>query len=153
MKHLILALALLAAPALAQQPSPADRAALDALAAEADAAWNEKNAARIAAVYTEGASLRLSGGAAIEGREAIRSNFDRNFAARHGTMRHITQVDRAELIGPHLALSDAGVRVEQLQADGSWKLMRTFRNVSLARREGKTWKLHLVRAFVVPNPS
>jgi hypothetical protein len=43
--------------------------------------------------------------------------------------------------------------VEQQQADGSWKLMRTFRNVSLARREGNGWKLQSVRAFLVPNPS
>jgi uncharacterized protein (TIGR02246 family) len=153
MKSLTFALALLAAPALAQPVSPADDAALKALAHEADVAWNEKDAARMAAVYAEGASLRLSGGAAIESRDAIRATFERNFAARQGTMRHITQVDRAELIAPDLALSDAGVRVEQQQADGSWKLMRTFRNVSLARREGNGWKLQFVRAFLVPNPS
>jgi hypothetical protein len=49
--------------------------------------------------------------------------------------------------------NEGGVRVEQLQADGSWKLMRTFRNVSVSRREGNAWKLASVRAFLVPNPS
>jgi uncharacterized protein (TIGR02246 family) len=153
MKPLLLALALFAGPALAEPASPADMAALQALANAADSAWNEKNAARMAEAYAEDGTLRMSGGAVLEGRAAIRTTFDRNFAARQGTMRHVTAVDRAELIAPDLAFTDAGVRVEQQQPDGSWTLMRSFRNVSVARREGGTWKLQSVRAFLVPNPS
>jgi uncharacterized protein (TIGR02246 family) len=146
-------LALCAAPALAQPPGPADQAALLALAAEADAAWNEKDADRMAAAYVERGSLRLAGGAAIEGREAIRAQFQRNFAARQGMMRHVTTVDRTELIEPDLALSDAAVRVEQHQPGGGWKTLRTFRNVSLVRRAGRGWRIVSVRAFPTPNPS
>jgi uncharacterized protein (TIGR02246 family) len=154
MRLLLTAAALLAsAPALAQPVGPADQAALQALADEADAAWNLKDAARMAAAYTDNASLRLAAGPAIAGREAIRTVFTRNFAARQGTMRHVTSVDRAELIEPNLAFTDAGVRVEQQQPDGSWTLMRSFRNVSVARREAGAWKLQSVRAFLIPNPS
>ncbi|HEV2567451.1 SgcJ/EcaC family oxidoreductase [Sphingomonas sp.] len=153
MKRLALLLALCAAPALAEAPSVTDRAALAALADAADAAWNEKDAGRVAAAYTADGSLRMSGGAVVEGQDAIRATFESNFAARQGTMRHITQVDRVELIEPDLAFTDAGVRVEQQQPDGSWKLMRTFRNVSVAKREGGAWRLKSVRAFLVPNPS
>ena len=153
MKAFSLALALLAAPAVAEPPSAADQAQLAALAAEADSAWNEKDADRMAAAYTPGATLGLGGGKPIDGRDAVRSTFQRNFAARQGTMRHLTTVERTELIAPDLAMSDAAVRVEQQQPDGSWTLMRSFRNVSLARREAGAWKLHSVRAFLVPNPS
>ena len=149
MKHIILAAALLAAPALAEVPSPAEQAALKALAAAADAAWNAKDVERMTAAYTDNGSLRLGGTPAIEGREAIRAQFRSAFAARQGTLRHITSVDRAELIRPDLALSDAGVRIEQQQADGSWTLVRAFRNVSIAAKGPQGWRLQTVRAFPV----
>jgi len=153
MKPLIFTLALLAAPALAKPATPSDQAGLKALAEAADAAWNAKDAARMATLYTPDASLRMAGGQPIEGRTAIQSQFDRNFAARQGEFRHVTEMDRAELVDPNLAFTDAGVRVEQKQADGSWKLMRSFRNVTVARREGSSWKLQSVRAFLAPNPN
>ncbi|NNM76019.1 SgcJ/EcaC family oxidoreductase [Sphingomonas sp. ID1715] len=153
MKPLALLLALCAAPASAQPPSAADQAALNALADTADAAWNDKDAARMAEAYVADGSLRMAGGTVVEGKDAIRATFVRNFAARQGTMRHITQVDRAEMIAADLAFTEAGVRVEQQQPDGGWKLMRTFRNISVARRDGGAWKLRSVRAFLVPNPN
>lgn len=153
MKLTILPFLLAAAPAFAQAPPAADQAALTALAAEADAAWNVKDADRMAANYADTGTLRLSGGQAIVGREAIRTVFKSNFAARQGVLRHITTIDRAELVDPDLALSDAAVRIEQQGADGQWKLVRSFRNVTLARREAGQWKLAAVRAIMVPNPS
>lgn len=153
MKTPFLALSLLAAPVLAEPPNPLDETALIALAAEADIAWNEKDAERMAAAYVSDASLRMAGGVAIDGQNAIRANFERNFAARQGVMRHITSVDRIELIQPGLALTDGGVRVEQRQPDGGWKLIRSFRNVGLAVRTAAGWRLKSVRAFLTPNPS
>ena len=152
MKRLTVAIALFAAPAsaLAQPPGPADQAALAALAGEADAAWNAKDAARMAAAYAEDGDLRLGDGPAIEGRNNIAAQFRSAFAARQATMRHVTTVDHADLIGPDLAVSDAGVRVEQRQADGSWTLVRAFRNVSVAVRERDGWRLRTVRAFPLP---
>ena len=150
MKAFILAATLLAAPALAQPPSPGEEAALNALAAEADAAWNAGDAARMTAAYADNGSLRLGSGPAIEGQAAIRAQFDTAFAARRGTMRHVTSVDRIEMVRPDLAVSDAAVRIEQQQADGSWRPVRAFRNVSIAARGPRGWRLQTVRAVPVP---
>lgn len=149
MKAFILAAALFAAPAFAQPPSPADQAALKALATEADAAWNAGNAARMTAAYADNGSLRLGNAPAIEGQAAIRAQFDTAFAARRGTMRHVTSVDRIELIRPDLAVSDAAVSIEQQQADGNWRPVRAFRNVSIAARGPRGWRLQTVRAVQV----
>jgi uncharacterized protein (TIGR02246 family) len=150
MKTLALAAALLATPALAQPPGPADEAALKALAAEADAAWNAGDAARMTAAYADNGSLRLGSAPAIEGQAAIRAQFETAFAARRSAMRHVTSVDRIELVRPDLAVSDAAVSIEQQQADGNWRPVRAFRNVSIASRGRHGWRLQTVRAVPVP---
>ena len=83
----------------------------------------------------------------VYGREPVTKFFDGAFARREGTHRHITALDNIELVTPDMALADAGVRVERQEADGSWTLVRTFRSISLAVREGGSWKLRSVRAI------
>ena len=135
-------------PALASPPSEVDRAALQQLAAANDAAWGDKDVTTISTQYVADGSLRVSPQApVISGREQVTEFFDRAFARRQGTHRHITELDNIELISPDMALADAGVRVERQEADGSWSLVRTFRSVTLAVRGGGTWKLRSVRAI------
>lgn len=152
MKFLAFALSLIAVPALAEPPAQADEQALLALAANADAAWDARDVDGMTALYEEGATLRMGGGKVVEGQQAIRTQFQSAFAARQATMRHVTTIDRNELIAPDLAISDAGVRVEQQQPDGSWLTVRSFRNVSLARRGPDGWRLRTVRAIPIQQP-
>ena len=126
----------------------ADRRALEQLAAANDAAWNAKDAGTMARQYAQEGSVRVSPKSpVIAGNGPVTSFFDEAFGRRQGIYRHITTLDHVEAITPDVALADAGVRVEQRQADGSWSLVRTFRNVSLVVKEGSEWKLRAVRAI------
>lgn len=139
-----------AAAAGAAPMPPAERASLDALAAANDAAWNQGDAAAIAASYAEDATLRLAGmDAPLAGRPAIRAYFERSFGARQGTMRHITEVQTIERIGPDLAFADARVRVERLRGD-AWEPAGIFLNHSLLRREQGQWRMIALRAHRLP---
>ena len=139
---------LVATPALAAPPSDADAAALRSLAGAADEAWNTADAERMSSYYSEDATLQVTGrGEQFVGRGAIRSFMAQSFAARPGVFRHVTEIRRMDAVAPDLVFSDADVRVEQQQADGSWKLVRSFGNVSVAAREGRGWRLRAVRAW------
>lgn len=153
MKHLPLLIALACAPAAAAAApaAPEERAALERLAAEADAAWNRRDAAAMAGFYAADANLRLGGMAdPVTGRESVHAYFERAFASRAGEMRHITLLDDIDMPRPGMAVSDAIVRVEQRTADGGWRLVRSFANTSVAIREQGGWKLVAVRAHVLP---
>lgn len=144
-----LALPAFATPAFAAPPSPADAAALGQLAASADAAWDARDAARMATYYAADANLLVGSAEAaqVHGREAVRAFYTRSFAGRVGVLRHVSEVKATDMLTPDLALSDVAVRVEAREADGSWKLVRRFDNVSLAVRDGGGWTLKAVRAF------
>lgn len=153
MKPLLLAIALTCAavPAAAAPPAPADAVALRLLGVAADDAWNAKDAQIMATHYSTDASL-LVGAATAEnhrGREAVRTYFAKAFAARTQDLRHVTELKGMTQLSPDLVINDADVRVEERQADGSWKLVRRFNNVSLAAREGGAWKLKAVRAYPI----
>ena len=150
MRPFLIAIALASAavisPADAAPPTPEDQTVLEALAARNDAAWNAADAAAISAQYSEDGSLRLSGMTeALTGRAAVHSYFERSFAQRPPGLRHVSRLQRIEMVAPDLAFADAHVRVETLQ-EGRWQLAREFVNHSLLRREAGGWRLHSVRA-------
>lgn len=147
----IAALCGFAAPALAAELPARDAAALTDLAAEADAAWNQRDTTRMTAVYASNGSLLVAPmSAAREGQPAIGEYIARAFARRQGEWRHITRLTRMEALTPDLAMTDSVVDVDQRQPDGSWKTMRRFNNVSMAEREGAGWRIRAVRAFPMP---
>lgn len=144
----IAAVALMSQASVAAPVGEIDRSALERLAAANDAAWGAKDTATMSGQYTENGSVRVSPHApVIAGRANVSEFFAQAFARREGVHRHITSLDNIELIGPDIALADASVRVERQQPNGSWDLVRTFRNVSLVMREGGQWKLRSVRAI------
>jgi uncharacterized protein (TIGR02246 family) len=141
----------LASLAQAAEPAPADVAALTALARAADAAWDAADAPRMSGLYTPDASLMVGGTGDVRGgREAVSAYFGEAFANRPAVMRHVTEVRRADLLAPDLALTDNFVRVEVRQADGAWREARRFHTVSLAERTAAGWRLRAVRAFPLP---
>jgi ketosteroid isomerase-like protein len=152
MKHALNCLpALMLAFASAAQAAPlaeADRKALEKLAAANDAAWNAKDVSTMSGQYADDGTVRVSPASpVIAGKGPVAIFFGEAFGRRQGTYRHITSLDHIEAVAPDMALADASVRVEQQQADGSWSLVRNFRNISLVVREGGEWKLRAVRAI------
>lgn len=142
------AMALMSQASVAAPVGESDRNALERLAAANDAAWGAKDTATMSGQYTENGTVRVSPHApVISGRANVSEFFAQAFARREGVHRHITSLDNIELIGPDIALADASVRVERQQPNGSWDLVRTFRNISLVVREGGQWKLRSVRAI------
>jgi ketosteroid isomerase-like protein len=144
------AVLLLAAPmpVSAAPVSGADRRALEGLAAANDAAWNAKDVPAMAGQYTADGSVRVSPQLpVVAGNGPVSKFFGEAFARRQGVFRHITTLDHVEAVAPDMALADAGVRVEKQEADGSWSLVRSFRNISLVVRENGQWKLRSVRAI------
>lgn len=140
----------LALGAHAAAPDPADEAALRKLAASADDAWDLKDADLMAGYYASDATLIVGGmQAPQQGRAAIQAYFRQAFAQRTGVMRHISEFRSMEMVGPDLAVTDLSVRVEAQQPDGSWKEVRRFYNLSMAKHEGDGWKLRAVRAYPV----
>ncbi|WP_293350156.1 SgcJ/EcaC family oxidoreductase [Phenylobacterium sp.] len=139
-----------AGAAMAAPPSPADVKALRALGDAADAAWDARDADRMASYYAADASLLVGGGGPVQlGRDDIRAYFTRAFAQRVGTMRHVSEFRGQDMLGPDLVLTDLWVRVEERQPDGTWKEVRRFNNISLAVREDGAWKMKAVRAYPV----
>ena len=132
----------LPSPVSAAPVSDVDRIALEHLAAANDAAWNAKDVQTMAGQYMADGSVRVSPQApVVSGRAPVSKFFGEAFARRQGTFRHITTLDHIEAVTSDMALADAGVRVEKQEANGSWSLVRSFRNVRLVVREGGQWKL------------
>lgn len=140
-----------ATPSLATPPSAEDRAALVAVAASADARWNDADATGLAESFTDDATLVLYPAARAVGRNAIRDYFARAFERRPGRLRHVTTLGEITMLTPDVALADGHVRLERQQDDGRWVLVRYFVNHNVAVREGTGWKLDAVRAHVKPD--
>lgn len=134
-------------PARAQPVSAADQAALLAVAARSDAVWNAKDTDGMAAIYAEDGMLRLASEAPLLGRAAMRDYFANAFARRPDGFRHVTRLTVFQALSPDLVLTDSDVSVEQVQADGTWKVARRFRTNSVAVRRDGAWLLSAVRAI------
>lgn len=145
----LMALALGGAAAAAP-PGAADRAALERLAADNDAAWTAKDWSTITGQYVQSGTLRVAPTARIEiGRAEIERFFKASFQRRPAGLRHVTRIDNIEMIAPGVAIADGYVRVERSDP-GGWTLIREFASSSLVVREGGRWKLHSVRATPLP---
>lgn len=147
---------LLAVPAYAAEwigtLPEADRRAVEQAAVDADTAWNRRDAAALAAMYTADATLAVGGGLSAQGASAVNDYFERSFARTPATLRHLTTVDRVVVLAPDLVLADTRVALDDTAA-GAARRVRDFNTLTLlARREGQ-WKLHAVRALPAPPPS
>ena len=157
MRMFILGLAACSAEALSLSPcnaAPAPEAArqeLHGAAAAMDAAWDRKDLTALATLFAQDATIQAGPNAVLEGQAAIRAFFGRDFDNRRGTMRHVSEPRRIDMVTPDLALVDKLVRIEQQDADGRWTVLRTFLNSTLLRRVEGSWKVRTIRAHVVPN--
>ena len=125
-----------------------DRAILEQLKATNDAAWTAKDVATIRSQYVRDATIRTSpDGQLVAGDRAIETFFAGNFARRQGELRHVTTLAHLEPLDEDSVLSEGDVRVEKRESNGSWSLVRRFRTISVAVRDGSGWKLRSVRAI------
>lgn len=147
----ILAASLSVAPAHAVPATEAARQELQVAVAAMDAAWDRKDLATWVSLFDQDATIQAGPNSVLEGQAAIRTFFGRDFERRPGTMRHISEARRIDMVAPDLALVDKLVRLEQQDADGRWKVLLTFANSTLMTRAQGSWKVRAVRAHIVPN--
>ena len=139
------------APCRAAPATEAARLELHGAAAAMDAAWDRKDLPALATLFAQDATIQAGPNAVIEGQAAIRSFFGRDFENRGGTMRHVSEPRRIDMVTPDLALVDKLVRLEQQGTDGRWTVLRTFLNSTLLMRVQGIWKVRAIRAHIVPN--
>lgn len=139
----------LATPAHAAEPAPADQAALRHLAYRMDHAWTVADADANADLFAIDATARFGDDPIGAGREAIRRQFHAFFKDRPAGLRHVTKIERMEQLGPNLVMWDAEVSVERSQGDQDWTTLTRIRNVTLVARRPDGWRIQAVRAFPV----
>ena len=128
---LMMALALGGGAAAAAPPLPADRAALERLAADNDSAWTARDWLRSPANMPSRGTLRVAPTGPIQiGRAAIERFFKTSFERRPAGFRHVTRIDNIEMVSPEMAVADGYVRVERSGPAG-WSLVREFASSSL----------------------
>ena len=137
--------------AVAAPPSDTDRRQLEHLAHAADTAWDVGDAAALAGLYTADAMLVMAPREPVDGRDAIRAYFEQSFAKRPPNLRHVTAVQRIEMLAPEVAFVDTDVRLERRADDGSWPAIRRFANYTVAIRDGGGWRVKEVRTHVKPD--
>ena len=147
----ILNTALSVAPSYAAPATVASRRELQGAAAAMDAAWDRKDLTAWTTLFDQDAIIQAGPNAVIEGQAAIRAFFGRDFKNRRGTMRHVSEPRRIDMVRPDLALMDKVVRLEQQDADGRWTVLRTFSNSTLLTQVRGVWKVRSVRAHLIPN--
>lgn len=138
-----------AVPAHAAEPPASDRIELQRLAERMDQAWTAADADANANLFASKATARFGEDQLGEGRDAIREQFRSFFKDRPAGLRHVTNIERIERLGPDLALWDAEVRVEKQQSSGNWVAVTRIRNISVVVRQADGWRIRTVRAFPV----
>ena len=139
--------AIMAVPAAAAQIEPADHAQLLQLAERMDRAWTAGDANANARLFAADATARFGDDPLGQGRAEIGDQFHAFFKNRPAGLRHVTAIERVELLAPDLTFWDAEVRVERRNAAGEWATLTRIRNVTLAIRQPGGWRIQAVRAF------
>ena len=143
----------LAAPELHGALAADEVAGIVALADATDAEWNARDAAGLAALYTDGATLMMVDRKQhIDGRAAVADYFTRSFAAIPAALRHRTVVDRLTVLADDLVMADTSVALTRVGADGQNEPVRDFATLTLVRREADGWRLEVVRAHALAPP-
>ena len=144
-----------AVPSIAQQkeptPSEQDRRQFDALLKKFDEAWNNNDAAALAALYTEDAVIVTDTGP-IYGRDAIKKHFADLFQKFHFS-NHLAKADQ---YSPYIIGTDGN----QAWSNGEWSVTLQGQSGSPIQlkgywsdvnvREGDTWKDRMETFNITP---
>ena len=143
--HLLtgLALAMLACPVLrAEEPSP-EIAGLQQAASDYVAAYNNKDAAAIAALYLEnGEMTNLTGDETTTGRAEIKAHYDEIFAGKD-VPEAAVEVASVRLVAPNLAIEDGTFHLDPPGEDAPTR--STSYTAVLMKNEAGAWLIASTR--------
>jgi len=135
-----------------QAPSAQLARTLQALADKADANWNRRDAAAMAAMYARDATSTIGAGIRLKGRDEVLAYFTQSFAKLPAGMTHRTVLKRIEPIGDMLA-TDSAVFIEVPDGAGGKRVAREFFTFGLLRPAGTEWEFVAVRATPLAAPA
>jgi uncharacterized protein (TIGR02246 family) len=130
----------------AASTAAADKAVRDAIAAYV-AAYNKKDAAKLAEFFTADGTLIDSDNVATRGREAIAQDFSEAFGEQ-STYTLEANVDRIRLITPEVAQAEG---LGRLVSPKEATIAKQF--VALLARQGDAWKIAEIRDYPAPADS
>ena len=131
----------------------AKAAAIRAVWADLDAAWNARDAARFSAFYADDASFEfVDRGQTIDGREAIRRHFEDQFPRTAPDISHHTRIRATRAIADGVVAADGVVQIRRTPADGAGSpaVLRTFAIYAVMIRTGDTWRIDSLRIVQMP---
>lgn len=134
--------ALATASTLRAQEATPEIAGLEKAATDFVAAYNAKDAAAIAALFTENAELSdLQAQDLVSGREAIRARYEEIFAAADAPQVAV-EVDSVRLVGAGLAVEDGTVHFTPPGEDAA---PRSIRYTAVLQKTGEVWQIASTR--------
>lgn len=126
-----------------------DEAAVRAVEAAYDEAWNRGDAAALAALLTEDAVLVSPYGDVAVGRAAFRSLIGELFAGRFAGSRHHATIRRVQRVTDGVALVDGAAVLSDLPG-GAPPIEHDFTD-TLVLRDGR-WQIAAIRAYTFASP-
>lgn len=133
------------APAAVTAPSSQLAGVMTKLADHADAVWNARDAAAMAALYAPDATTTIGRDIRLKGRPEILAHFTRSFAGLPAGMTHRTVVKRIEPLGDMFAV-DSQVTIEMPDGAQGTRVLREFFTFALVRPAPGGWEFVAVRA-------
>jgi uncharacterized protein (TIGR02246 family) len=151
-KWILLVLAVLGVGLLAAQDKKdrtegaergADRAAIDRLTREMIEAFNNRDAAAIAASWTEGGEFVRNDGEPIRGRAEVQKAYAEYFKTLNGRPKIEVQVDGLRFLAADAAVSEVTLVLKNEQGE---EIASSWRNTFLVR-EGGRWKVAMAQEW------
>jgi uncharacterized protein (TIGR02246 family) len=121
----------------------ADKAAIDKLIKASIQAFNSRDAAALAANWTEEGEYTLNDGEAVHGRAAIQKGYEEFFKTLKGKPNVEVQTDNLRFTSADTALSEVTLRLKNEQGD---VIATSWRNTLVVREDGQ-WKVALVQEW------
>jgi uncharacterized protein (TIGR02246 family) len=121
----------------------ADKQAIDKLIQEQIQAFNNRDAAAVAANWTTDAEYLRNDGDPVRGREAIQKGYAEFFKTLKGKPRAEVQVDNLRFPSADTAVSEVTLRLRNEQGD---VIGSSWRNTLLVREDGK-WRVAMVQEW------
>lgn len=138
-----------ALPAAPERES-VDSAAVRALWATLDAAWNARDAEQFSQFFTEDVSFAfVDRGQSFEGRAPIRQHFAEQFPRLAPDLRHVTHVHENRLIAPDVIAVDGEVEILGAGSDGisAPAVLRTFAIFAVIAQADERWRIRVLRIY------
>lgn len=123
----------------------ADEAAVRAVEADYDAAWDAGDLASVLELLTDGVVVTNPYGETLTGRTEVERSFSELFDGVAKGSRHVSQIRAVHFVTPDVALVDAEAIISGFRP-GPEPVRHSFTDVLLRTADG--WRIDHIRAYV-----